>query len=150
SDAQRDLWRKARLSALRDAVLRRLLGIESGERLSEYLAARAQELRDHFDRQYLESVQESAFLLTDFDVGFRLRRLFHLTYTCADECALAASNRAIEFLEIARHAMEEALSRGAEARGTASPAEVWKLAFRRLTVLLRVDADNRPFPRSRP
>jgi patatin-related protein len=150
SDAQRDLWRKARLSALRDSVLRRMLGVETGERLSGELATRARELRDHFDRQYLESVQESVYVLTDFDVEFRLRRLFHLTYTETDEGVLLGLNRAIEFLEIARHAMEEALSRGTEARGATSPAEVWKGAFRRLTVLLRLDADNRPFPRSRP
>jgi patatin-related protein len=150
SEAQRDLWRKARLSALRDAVLRQLLGVERGERLTDDLAKRAQELREHFDRQYLESIQESEFLLTDFDVGFRLRRLFHLTYVREDERELVAINREIEFLEIARHAMEEALARGTEARGTASPAEVWKLAFRRLTVLLTLDADLRPFPRSRP
>jgi hypothetical protein len=150
SEAQRDLWRKARLSALRDAVLRQLLGVESGERLADDLAKRAQELREYFDRKYLESIQESEFLLTDFDVGFRLRRLFHLTYVCEDERELVAINREIEFLEIARHAMEEALSRSTEARGTASPAEVWKLAFRRLTVLLALDANRRPFPRSRP
>jgi hypothetical protein len=144
------VWRKARLSSLRDAVLRRLLGVETGERPTDELAARAQELREQFDRQYLESIQESEFLLVDFDVSFRLRRLFHLTYTCTDEAMLVALNRAIEFLEIARHAVEEALSQSTEARGTASPAEVWKLAFRRLTVLLRLDADNRPFPRSRP
>jgi hypothetical protein len=150
SSGQRELWRKARLSMLRDAMLRRLLGVERGERLSEEVAARAKELRDHFDRQYLESVQESEFLLTDFDVGFRLRRLFHVTYTCDDPQALAVVNRAIEFLEIVRHAMEAALAAGTEAKGSAPPAEVWKLAFRRLTVLLRLDADFRPFPRSRP
>ena len=150
SDAQRNLWRKARLSAMRDAMLRRMLGVESGERLSDELAARAGELRGQFDRQYLESVQESAYLLGDFDVEFRLRRLFHLTYTVTDEAALASINRAIEFLEIARHAVEEALSFGTEARGDIAPAEVWKRAFRRLTVLFRLDAQNRPFPRSRP
>jgi hypothetical protein len=150
SDAQKNLWRKARLSALRDAMLRHLLGVESGERLPNDLAARAEELRDYFDRHYLESVRESEFLLTDFDVGFRLRRLFHLTYTGEDEGALVHLNRSIEFLEIARHAMGEALSRGTEARGKASAEEVWKLAFRRLTLLLRLDAENRPFPRSRP
>lgn len=150
SSGQRELWRKARLSMLRDAMLRRLLGIERGERLTEEVAARAKELREHFDRQYLESVQESEFLLTDFDVGFRLRRLFHVTYTCDDAGALAVVNHAIEFLEIVRHAMEAALAAGTEAKGTASPAEVWKLAFRRLTVLLRLDADYHPFPRSRP
>jgi patatin-related protein len=150
SSGQRELWRKARLSALRDAMLRRLLGVEHGERLSEAMAARANELREQFDRQYLENVQESAYLLNDFDVGFRLRRLFHVTYTCDDAGVLAVVNRAIEFLEIVRHAMEEALSTGAEARGAASPADVWKFALRRLTVLLRLDADQHPFPRSRP
>jgi hypothetical protein len=150
SEAQRDLWRKARLSALRDAMLRRMLGVESGERLSDDLAVRARELRDHFDRHYTESVQESAFLLTDFDVEFRLRRLFHLTYSLDDDGALGAINREIEFLEIVRHALEEALVRSTEARGTAAPGETWKAAFRRLTVLFRLDASDRPFPRPRP
>jgi hypothetical protein len=150
SDAQRALWRKARLSALRDAALRLMLGVENGERLSDETAERARALREHFDRQFLESVQESEYLLRDFDVEFRLRRLFHLTYAITDEAALLAVNRAIEFLEIARHAMEEALSTGTDARGAAPAAEVWKRAFRRLASLLRIDAEQRPFPRVHP
>jgi patatin-related protein len=150
SDAQRSLWRKARLFALRDFVLRRMLGVESGERLADELAERARALGDAFDRRYLENVEESEYLLADFDVEFRLRRLFHLTYSETNPATLLAINREIEFLEIARHAMEEALFRGTEARERTAPEEVWKRAFRRLTALLRLDADARPFPRSRP
>ncbi|HEX6273798.1 MAG TPA: DUF3376 domain-containing protein, partial [Polyangiaceae bacterium] len=148
SDAQKSLWRKARLSALRDFVLRRMLGVENGERSPDEIAERARELRLAFDRQYLENLEESEFVLADFDVEFRLRRLFHLTYTEQEPATLLALNREIEFLEIARHAMEEALEHGTEARGNVAPVEVWKRAFRRLAALLRLDADARPFPRA--
>jgi hypothetical protein len=150
TDAQRSVWRKARLSTLRDLALRRMLGVENGERLRDGLAERARELRDAFDHLYLENLEESEYLLADFDVEFRLRRLFHLTYSETDPATLLAYNREIEFLEIVRHAMGEALEHGTEARGATPAGEVWKRSFRRLTALLRLDADGRPFPRARP
>jgi len=148
------VYSRARLVALSQRVVRGLLRTNGDDQLLDAESRRlAEPLFEEFDR-YAERADIAETLLRDFDVYFRLRRLYDLVDHCyyrgrldpAWPEVLRVLNRQIKLVDIVRNAMEQLLDEvDIPWRGRSAEA-VWADVGRAFWRLLAVHGDDSPVP----
>lgn len=154
SAAESTIYWRTRLVALSQRVVRGLLRVEGEDQLLDpELRRRAEELFREFDG-YAEEAGIAEDLLGNFDIYYRLRRLFDLIDFCYLEGRkdprwselLRVLNRQIMLLDIVRHGMEQLLDEMSFNWRHMQAAEVWQIVARAFSRLLAVVGKEGPVP----